>query len=62
MSPAPRSGAYQIWKMPAQGGEAAQLTHRGGFAAFESLDGRSIYYTKAMKVKKDGNERWESSP
>ena len=28
-----------------------QLTHKGGFAAFESLDGKSIYYTKSDEGK-----------
>ena len=41
-----RSGAFQIWKMPAQGGEAVQVTQNGGHAAFESLDGKYVYYHK----------------
>ncbi len=41
-----RSGDYQLWKMPAQGGGAVQLTRHGGLAAFESTDGRFVYYTK----------------
>ena len=41
-----RTGEWQIWKMPSQGGNALQLTRQGGFAAFESLDGRFIYYAK----------------
>ena len=35
--------------MPAGGGEAVQVTRNGGFAAFESLDGKSVYYTKRAK-------------
>jgi len=42
-----RSGTGQIWKMPAQGGPAAQVTKQGGFAAFESTDGKFLYYIKA---------------
>ena len=32
--------------MPAGGGEAVQVTRNGGETAFESPDGKSIYYTK----------------
>jgi hypothetical protein len=35
----------QVWKVPAEGGEAVQVTKRGGFAAFESPDGKLVYYT-----------------
>jgi hypothetical protein len=41
-----RGGSYQIWKMPAAGGQAVQVTQRGGFEAFESPDGESLFYTK----------------
>jgi Tol biopolymer transport system component len=41
-----RSGAFQVWKVPATGGPAAQVTKQGGFEAFESLDGKLLYYTK----------------
>jgi len=37
----------QVWKVPAQGGQAAQVTKQGGFAAFESTDGKFLYYVKA---------------
>jgi len=40
-----RTGDYQVWKVPAEGGEASQVTKRGGFAAFESPDGKFVYYT-----------------
>jgi Tol biopolymer transport system component len=40
-----RSGDRQVWKMPAEGGEKVQVTKRGGFAAFESPDGKFVYYT-----------------
>jgi Tol biopolymer transport system component len=36
----------QIWKRPWQGGEAIQVTRRGGFEGFESTDGRYLYYSK----------------
>jgi len=41
-----RSGEYQIWKIPASGGEAVQVTHNVGYAAFESPDGAYVYYTQ----------------
>jgi eukaryotic-like serine/threonine-protein kinase len=42
-----RSGRYEIWKRAAQGGKATQLTHNGGWAAFESHDGHSLYFNKS---------------
>jgi hypothetical protein len=42
-----RSGRFEIWKMPSTGASAVQITRNGGFAAFESPDGRFLYYTKA---------------
>jgi Tol biopolymer transport system component len=42
-----RGATGQIWKVPAQGGQATQVTQQGGFAAFESTDGRFLYYIKA---------------
>jgi Tol biopolymer transport system component/predicted Ser/Thr protein kinase len=41
-----RTGTWQIWKVPAQSGPAAQVTKQGGFQAFESTDGRFLYYMK----------------
>jgi dipeptidyl aminopeptidase/acylaminoacyl peptidase len=42
-----RSGNWQIWKAPAAGGRAVQVTRNGGHEAFESPDGRSVYYAKS---------------
>ena len=39
-----RSGREQIWKMPAAGGPAVQITRNGGTEPIESLDGKSLYY------------------
>jgi Tol biopolymer transport system component len=39
-----RSGRVEVWKMPAAGGAAAQVTRGGGGAAFESADGKYLYY------------------
>jgi Tol biopolymer transport system component len=41
-----RSGDHQVWKIPVEGGEAVQVTNQGGFTAFESPDGKFIYYAK----------------
>ncbi len=41
-----RSGRYEVWKMPRDGGEAIQVTRAGGYVAFESPDGKYLYYTK----------------
>ena len=41
------SGTQQIWKISTDGGDAPiQVTHTGGFEAFESPDGRLLYFTK----------------
>jgi len=45
-----RTGSGQVWKMPPTGGPAVQVTHQGGFAAFESPDGRFLYYAKGLGV------------
>lgn len=34
--------------MPAEGGEAVQVTHEGGAIPFESPDGKVVYYEKTM--------------
>ena len=41
-----RSGNREIWRMPAAGGESVQVTDNGGFVAFESWDGKTLYYIK----------------
>jgi len=45
-----RTGSSQVWKMPSTGGPALQVTHQGGFAAFESPDGRFLFYAKGLRV------------
>jgi Tol biopolymer transport system component len=39
-----RSGAYEVWRIPASEGEAVQLTRGGGTNPHESPDGRYLYY------------------
>jgi len=45
-----RTGAWQTWKIPSAGGQPVQVTKRGGFAAFESFDGKTLYYAKGQSV------------
>lgn len=39
-----RGDQWQVWKVPSAGGPKVQVTKDGGFAAFESEDGRWLYY------------------
>jgi Tol biopolymer transport system component len=45
-----RSGNWEVWKMHSTGGSAVQVTHHGGFAGFESPDGRFFYYAKGLTI------------
>jgi Tol biopolymer transport system component len=44
-----RSGSQELWKVPAAGGQAVQLTQNGGFEARESKDGKWLYYSKSSE-------------
>jgi dipeptidyl aminopeptidase/acylaminoacyl peptidase len=41
-----RTAEAQIWKAPASGGEAAQVTRSGGNNGWESADGRALFFKK----------------
>jgi Tol biopolymer transport system component len=41
-----RSGRFEIWRVPAEGGSPTQVTDRGGFAPRLSPDGRTLYYLR----------------
>lgn len=41
-----RTGVWQIWKISRDGGEPAPVTSNGGYAARESIDGRTLYLSK----------------
>jgi len=41
-----RTDEYQIYKIPATGGEPLQITQGGGFFGFESFDSAYFYYKK----------------
>jgi Tol biopolymer transport system component/predicted Ser/Thr protein kinase len=43
-----RTGEWQVWKVASGGGQALQVTQKGGFEAFESPDGKLIYYAKGQ--------------
>jgi Tol biopolymer transport system component len=57
-----RGGVWQIWKVPAAGGQSAQVTNGGGYAPVESSDGKVLYYAKGpdspgiWRVDQRGNE------
>jgi len=38
--------AFQIWKIPMEGGTPVRLTKHGGISPVESFDGRNLYYSK----------------
>jgi WD40 repeat protein len=42
-----RSGRVEIWRIPATGGQAVQVTGSGGVVAIESWDGKSVFYSKS---------------
>ncbi|MBM4036764.1 MAG: DUF5050 domain-containing protein [Planctomycetes bacterium] len=49
-----RTGEQQVWKMPAAGGPAVQVTRRGGYGAYESSDGKTLYYAKSYSYGSTG--------
>ena len=57
------TGTRQVWRRPAEGGEAVQVTKQGGVGPFESPDGKTVYYRKGegevqslWKVPVEGGE------
>jgi len=45
-----RTGREEVWRLPAEGGQAVQVTHEGGAIPFESPDGKAVYYQKTLDV------------
>jgi WD40-like Beta Propeller Repeat len=43
-----RSSTEQVWRVPADGGGAQQVTTGGGGAPFESWDGQTLYYSRPI--------------
>ncbi|HEX2522613.1 MAG TPA: protein kinase, partial [Terriglobia bacterium] len=48
-------GELQVWKMPVEGGQPIRVTKNGGWEAFESFDGTTVYYSKIA----DRNAIWK---
>jgi len=47
-----RSGGSEIWKMPAEGGNATRITYsEGGHLPIESPDGKAVYYCHDVPAK-----------
>jgi Tol biopolymer transport system component len=46
-----KSGSWQVWKVPAHGGHAVQVTKNGGAGGLESPDGKTLYYAKGLSVR-----------
>ena len=49
-----RSGDWQVWRREISTGKETQVTHHGGFAAFESYDAKTLYYSRF-----DGGGIWK---
>ena len=43
-----REGASDVWRIPSSGGPAERVTHSGGTLAFESPDGRTLYFKRSF--------------
>ena len=59
-----RTGRFELWKVRAEGGHAVQVTKRGGFRAFESADGKVLYYVKGFGDQwcvEGPRERWRGN-
>jgi Tol biopolymer transport system component/DNA-binding winged helix-turn-helix (wHTH) protein len=51
-----RSGEIQVWKVPAMGGQAIQVTTGGGLSPLISPDGKHLYY---LNIITNNHELWE---
>jgi Tol biopolymer transport system component len=45
-----RTGRWEVWRTPVDGGQAIQMTQKGGVVPFEASDGKEVYYAKAFGV------------
>jgi hypothetical protein len=50
-----RTGSWQVWRRELSAGREVQVTHHGGFAAFESYDAKTLFYSKF-----DGGGIWST--
>jgi Tol biopolymer transport system component/DNA-binding winged helix-turn-helix (wHTH) protein len=53
-----RTGRFEVWKAPAAGGTAVQITRSGGHAALEAPDGKHLFYAKTALAYP---EIWQAS-
>jgi Tol biopolymer transport system component len=61
------TGDWQVWRRNLASGEERQMTHQGGYAAFESHDGKRLFYSKfdgggiwtvpTVEVQKNGSPK-----
>lgn len=54
-----QTGRFEVWKTSVRGGQAIQITRNGGWTAYESLDGRKLYYTKNSDTLENAAGLWE---
>lgn len=52
-----RTGNWQVWKHELATGRELQITRHGGFAAFESFDSKTLYYSRF-----EGGGLWSIPP
>ena len=45
-----RTGDWQLWKAPVEGGQPVRVTKNGGREGIESIDGKTVYYSKGFGV------------
>jgi len=46
-----RTGSLQVWKHELASGRETEVTHNGGFAAFESYDAKTLYYSSTTTAR-----------
>ena len=49
-----RTGTPSLWKIPAAGGDAVQVSPTLGLLALESIDGEHLYYVESMTTNASG--------
>ena len=49
-----RTGTPSVWKIPASGGDAVQVSPTPGLLALESIDGAHLYYVESMTTDAPG--------
>ena len=44
-----RSGRSEVWRIPATGGDAQQVTHNEGMAPLDSPDGKTLFFIRLVE-------------